>query len=183
MKVFLILFLIPGFALLADECTDTASILTTFKGASKWTNTTRFFTPFEVLGIQMQAIERALDKCRQSGAKLCGIQASSPSSINGGQDRKTWGQALVVSLDALPLAEGALFSQSKSLSPGTASNQTLLSLGIKFQALANTLLECFGAGNDYCAVLSVSNGFIDRSKITGEASVRGFRLDLNRLKI
>ena len=179
MKVFFILFLIPGFALWADECTDTASILTPFKGKSRWTHT-RHLDAFTALGVEMEAIEDALNKCRRSGARLCGLQASRIGDVS---EKETEAQALAVSLDALPLAEGEEFPGQYSITHHDSNDTHLIALGSRYQALKKALLDCFKAGNDYCAVLSVSNDVISPSKIGGEAVVRGFRLDLNRLKI
>ena len=162
-----------------DDCVGTLSAATVFRGASSVSRDRRGV--YGSMHFKMEALEDALEKCLKSGARLCGIQAVGYKKLMGSSgdgDDETLAQAVVLSLDGLPLAKGGVFSdEARLFYDGFDTSSSL-----RFLALEKALVSCFGAGHHFCVLLTTASS-TNGNDLLGRASVMGFLLDLDRLKI
>jgi len=151
------------------------------------------FDVFEVEGIKMDAVERALHKCKSAGYLLCSLKNVKLTEHNiyrWSEDHNanrsfTGAEAVVKPLDYKDLIAGEVFTESREMLKDTDISD-LDTLGIKHMALGKALNACYIANNDYCTILGsklveVNKSYFDkhykmyRKRTSVEVSVRGYK--------
>lgn len=156
----------------------------------------------EIHGVEMRAIEEALNDCRRTGTILCSFVSINPTYYNSfeiiNSDRRrsnvewtTKISAIVRNLEDKKLKEGNVFTKEYSLDfLGRITNTS--ELGVKRRALDKALSACYSEGNDYCVIISTN--FSERGtpiyddsrrntlyRFTARATVKGYTLKTNFL--
>ena len=154
-----------------------------FTASSRW-NGHNVMTVLEVQGIMMDATEKALDKCRSRGNRLCAFKNSSIvthgvrlwSSSYGRYRRYTKVEVVLQAIDRLPIVENRAYTESDTWTLGEGQER-LGPLGVQGEALSAAISVCEEDGNHFCVierVINLERGW--RYKATAEARVRGYSL-------
>ena len=141
----------------------------------------------EAQGIRMNALEKALEKCREQGFNLCVLRSSKINVHNGRTESGTSYTTMEVTLkgiDDLPL-KGCQTYSGRSTWHTDSRADTLRSLGIKMDSLEDAIHNCEREGNDFCVVVSIRyashNSYsYDRGRYatSAKAVVKGYKLDI-----
>ena len=149
-------FLLLAFWIFTAISTHADDETATFRGRALWRQTESSVQQSLIMGVKMEAIQKAWKKCRLAGHQLCAFKDLIPLHIytphwRWGWKYKTEFEAVVQSLDSLSLNPGTLYEVNKIASsepfPYVEESRT-------FHA---ALSKCQEDGNDYCVISDIQS--------------------------
>ena len=170
-----------------------APMSTSYLGDAEWNKTAETaFTPLEIGGITMNAIEDAFEKCRKFNdacvLKSVNVDHDYDGFTNSGNYRRILKMSAVVqSIDSLNQS-GALIRADKTITEKNSwstsydgSFSILEHLGLRYEALNQALLKCHSEEFEFCAILATelteSNNYRDGKRwSSSKATIRGYGL-------
>ena len=173
---------------------STSGVAKTFYGSSSWNTSSDNFGELSVLGIQFDAVNKALQECKAQGLKAC-IHSMSYLNAAYNKDGRRNGDAsaVVIGFDdiledlCIDLGFGQIFSSSQTWSFGSTQAGDLKKLGVRGDALFSAIKSCYQANFEVCALqdsfVSADNVWRNnRYEVTAVGQVVGFDISRSRCR-
>ena len=151
-----ILLLATSQLMAKNSCEDlfVLSPVESFRGVADWYVARTDFSPLEMKGIELNAFEEALKVANSTGQKLLVYSGSTLNSSKyedrgSGKQRYVSMTSRAFSLDGTNFQKGGTFV-GKANVKRTSSYSALEILGIRFDAIADAIRQCLGAGHMFC---------------------------------